>query len=190
MYSRSTLNLALVATATLMLAGCATETGQSDAAADSSRTAQVTAKRDVVEHKLVRVRQRIAFARDTIKTSAMDKGDALLQQAGKPGVRVRLVQVTLKNGVEVDRAVVKAFVARPPVKQVRLVGTHVQPKPKAQTSSSCDPNYTGACVPVASDVDCAGGSGDGPAYVEGPVTIVGSDVYGLNRDDDNIACDS
>ena len=71
MHSRSTLNLALVATATLMLAGCATETGQSDAAADSSRTAQVTAKRDVVEHKLVRVRQRIAFARDTIKTSAI-----------------------------------------------------------------------------------------------------------------------
>ncbi|TWE28399.1 hypothetical protein FHX69_1054 [Prauserella muralis] len=53
----------------------------------------------------------------------------------------------------------------------------------------CDPNYTG-CVPVASDVDCAGGSGNGPAYVSGPVRVVGSDVYDLDRDGDGIACDS
>ena len=39
----------------------------------------------------------------------------------------------------------------------------------AQAQQSCDPNYTGACVPIASDVDCAGGSGNGPAYVAGPV---------------------
>lgn len=38
----------------------------------------------------------------------------------------------------------------------------------AQTSEECcDPNYTGNCVPVASDVDCAGSKGDGPAYVRG-----------------------
>lgn len=53
----------------------------------------------------------------------------------------------------------------------------------------CDPNYTG-CVPIAPDVDCAGGSGNGPAYVEGPVQVVGSDIYGLDRDGDGTACDS
>ena len=37
-------------------------------------------------------------------------------------------------------------------------------------SQECDPNYD-PCVPVASDVDCAGGSGNGPAYVQGPVTL-------------------
>jgi shikimate kinase len=60
------------------------------------------------------------------------------------------------------------------------------------TSSSaqdCDPNYAGACVPIASDVDCAGGSGDGPAYVQGPVYVVGADIYGLDRDGDGIACE-
>jgi len=55
--------------------------------------------------------------------------------------------------------------------------------------SSCDPNYTGACVPIASDVDCAGGSGNGPAYVQGPVRVVGSDIYGLDRDGDGIGCE-
>jgi hypothetical protein len=55
-------------------------------------------------------------------------------------------------------------------------------------SQGCDPNYT-PCVPIASDVDCAGGSGNGPAYVEGPVTVIGSDIYGLDRDHDGIGCE-
>lgn len=63
------------------------------------------------------------------------------------------------------------------------------PAPQAP-GSSCDPNYSGACVPIASDVDCAGGSGNGPAYVSGPVRVVGNDIYGLDRDGDGVGCDS
>jgi hypothetical protein len=55
-------------------------------------------------------------------------------------------------------------------------------------AQECDPNYD-PCVPVASDVDCAGGSGNGPAYVEGPVTVIGTDIYGLDRDNDGIGCE-
>lgn len=54
---------------------------------------------------------------------------------------------------------------------------------------SCDPNYSGACVPIASDVDCAGGSGNGPAYVKGPVRVIGKDIYGLDRDGNGIGCE-
>jgi hypothetical protein len=79
--------------------------------------------------------------------------------------------------------------------------TTVAPPPPAPTTtvavqpfipaSNCDPNYTGACVPIASDVDCAGGSGNGPAYVQGPVTVVGNDIYGLDgNDNDGIGCES
>lgn len=60
----------------------------------------------------------------------------------------------------------------------------------AAHAAGCDPNYGGVCVPVASDVDCAGGSGNGPAYVSGPVYIIGSDIYGLDRDGDGVACES
>ena len=56
-------------------------------------------------------------------------------------------------------------------------------------AQSCHPSYENACVPFASDVDCAGGSGNGPAYVSGPVYVVGPDVYGLDRDGDGIACE-
>lgn len=55
--------------------------------------------------------------------------------------------------------------------------------------AECDPNYGRVCVPVASDVDCSGGSGNGPEYVMGPVEIIGDDIYGLDRDGDGIACE-
>lgn len=60
-----------------------------------------------------------------------------------------------------------------------------QPRPAA---SNCNPNYSG-CVPNASDVDCAGGSGNGPAYVSGPVQVLGSDPYGLDADYDGLGCE-
>lgn len=52
----------------------------------------------------------------------------------------------------------------------------------------CDPNYSG-CVPIASDVDCAGRGGNGPAYVKGPIQVIGRDIYGLDRDGDGVACE-
>ena len=54
--------------------------------------------------------------------------------------------------------------------------------------AECDPNYD-PCVPIASDVDCAGGKGNGPEYVYGPVTVIGADIYGLDRDHDGIGCE-
>lgn len=60
--------------------------------------------------------------------------------------------------------------------------------PQAQsTANGCNSNYEG-CVPNASDVDCAGGSGNGPEYVSGPIRVIGTDVYGLDRDGDGYAC--
>lgn len=55
--------------------------------------------------------------------------------------------------------------------------------------SECDPNYSD-CVPVASDVDCAGGSGNGPEYVAGPISVIGNDIYDLDRDGNGTACES
>jgi hypothetical protein len=57
------------------------------------------------------------------------------------------------------------------------------------TAAECDPNYDMACVPIADDVDCAGGNGNGPAYVQGPVRVIGKDIYELDRDGDGWACE-
>lgn len=57
-----------------------------------------------------------------------------------------------------------------------------------KSTSQCDPNYSG-CVPIASDVDCAGGTGNGPAYVRGPVRVIGTDIYKLDKDRDGFGCE-
>ena len=65
-----------------------------------------------------------------------------------------------------------------------------RPAMAREASRGCDPNYSGACVPMTGrDVDCAGKGGDGPLFVQGPFRVVGSDPYRLDSDGDGIACE-
>jgi hypothetical protein len=59
-----------------------------------------------------------------------------------------------------------------------------------QQGSNCDSNNEGPCVPVARDVDCEGGGGNGPEYVSGPVYVVGNDIYRLDDNNDGVGCES
>nr|WP_314842141.1 G5 domain-containing protein [uncultured Microbacterium sp.] len=135
-----------------------------------------------------------------VQTTADDplslQGTSAVTTVGVNGVTVITYRVTLVDGVEVAREVVSETVKTAAVNEVTSIGSKVPPPPPVvapvplvQSGGGCDPNYTGACVPISSDVDCAGGSGNGPAYVQGPVQIVGSDIYDLDRDGDGIACD-
>lgn len=54
--------------------------------------------------------------------------------------------------------------------------------------TSCHPSYA-PCVPIDDDVDCAGGSGNGPSYVSGPIRVIGDDEYGLDDDGDGVGCE-
>jgi hypothetical protein len=51
----------------------------------------------------------------------------------------------------------------------------------------CHPSYD-PCVHIASDVDCEGGSGNGPVYT-GRVRVIGPDEYDLDRDGDGVGCE-
>ena len=66
------------------------------------------------------------------------------------------------------------------------------PPPVDEPDSGCHPSYAGACVPIASDVDCGGGGGNGPAYVyETDIQVIGPDVYELDGPNQNgIGCES
>ncbi len=61
--------------------------------------------------------------------------------------------------------------------------------PQVGISQSCHSSYAEICVPVDDDVDCAGGIGDGPAWVQGPFLSTADDPYDLDRDNDGIACE-
>jgi hypothetical protein len=130
----------------------------------------------------------VPYDSTTVDDPTRDVGDDAVTTVGVDGERTVVWLITLTDGTETGREQVSATVTTPPVTEVTSIGTRVPPPPKP-AKSNCDPNYSGACVPIASDVDCAGGSGNGPAYVSGPVRVVGRDIYELDRDGDGIACD-
>jgi hypothetical protein len=69
----------------------------------------------------------------------------------------------------------------------RRAGTRCGPPPQAP---GCHPSYGGACLDTGvSDYDCAGGSGNGPEYVPGPVRVVGPDDYELDADGNGVGCE-
>lgn len=64
------------------------------------------------------------------------------------------------------------------------------PTTASAQNGACHPSYIGWCVPInRGDVDCLGGTGNGPNYV-GRVIVVGPDVFGLDDDGDGIGCDN
>ncbi|MGO4593176.1 G5 domain-containing protein [Leifsonia sp. 2TAF2] len=141
----------------------------------------------------------VPFASTNVDDPARDVGTSAVTTTGQNGVTTRTYKVIYVNGKESSRSLVSEAVTQAPVDQVTSVGTRQPPPPPPPPApapvqappaqAGCDPNYADACVPIASDVDCAGGSGNGPAYVQGPVRVVGSDIYGLDRDGDGIGCD-
>lgn len=56
-----------------------------------------------------------------------------------------------------------------------------QPSPSA--GSGCNPNYSGACLPLTGDVDCTEISAT-------DFSVVGSDPFRLDGDNDGVACES
>jgi hypothetical protein len=144
--------------------------------------AQVGVKQEpVVTTNVESVTQPIQFEKRTIENWSLAKGTTQVQTAGVDGIRTITYTITLTDGAETNRTSSEA-VTSAPITEVTSVGMYVKP------ASNCDSNYSG-CVPIASDVDCAGGSGNGPAYVRGPVNVIGYDIYGLDRDGDGIGCE-
>jgi Uncharacterized protein conserved in bacteria len=124
---------------------------------------------------------RIPFTTKTVKDSSLPKGTSKIRTRGVAGVKTLTYQVTLTDGAQTSKTLLRQQITKQPVTQVVAIGT--------KQTQQCDPNYSGACVPIASDVDCAGGGGNGPAYVQGPVRVIGTDIYDLDRDGDGIGCD-
>jgi hypothetical protein len=145
----------------------------------------------VVEVKQVEERSVVPFTSSTVDDGNLAAGTTAVVTAGANGERLVTYRVTYEDGVEISREVASDVISVAPVNEVIANGTYVAPPPPppAPVDNGCHPSYEGACVPFADDVDCEGGSGNGPAYIQGPLRVVGPDVYDLERDDDGIACD-
>ncbi|MFY1619456.1 G5 domain-containing protein [Micromonospora sp. WMMD736] len=146
----------------------------------SSAAPSRAASAPVVRVTTVTERSAIRHGSRTVKDASLAEGKRVVRTKGVDGVRTLTYQVTTTDGVQTGKKLVTSTVTKQPVTEVVAVGT--------KKKSNCDPNYS-PCVPIASDVDCAGGSGNGPAYVNGVVKVIGEDIYDLDRDNDGYGCD-
>jgi len=57
-------------------------------------------------------------------------------------------------------------------------------------TDGCDPSYPDVCLKDGiGDYDCAGGSGNGPNYIAGPIRVLPPDPFGLDRDHNGWGCE-
>lgn len=165
----------------------ASSASTADPSTADSATSSPTPSVAALRYETVTTMEPIPFPTETVDDPAQAAGRTQITTAGVAGKARLTYEVELRGDEETGRRLVSREVISRPVTQVTTVGSKVEPEPPQE--QSCDPNYTGRCVPIATDVDCAGGSGNGPAYVRGPVTVVGSDIYGLDRDKDGVGCE-
>lgn len=137
---------------------------------------------DVVRRTVTDTRS-IPFTVERVRDSSLEQGSREVRTRGVDGVRTLTYRVTLVDGERTSKRLISTKLTRRPVTEVLAIGT------KPRVEHRCDPNYGGGCVPIASDVDCAEGSGDGPEYVAGPVRILGADPYDLDSDSDGFGCE-
>lgn len=80
------------------------------------------------------------------------------------------------------------YSAMPTTEPIPLPTTEPIPLPtETKYTQECTAGYD-PCLPPASDYDCSGGSGNGPAFT-GYVRVSGPDIYDLDRDGDGYGCD-
>lgn len=141
------------------------------------------------------VTEAVPFTETRVDDGALPAGQTQVRTPGQNGEKTLTYLVHLLDGEEISRELITEEITTPPVTQVVANGTYVAPPPPAPApapaapAGNCDSNYADACVPISSDVDCAGGSGNGPAYFDGVARIVGRDVYDLDADGDGYACE-
>lgn len=146
--------------------------------APSTTIEKVTVPR-VVGIPLARAKDNLAdrglTAKVTYKSTARFPAGTVISQSRKAGAGV-LPDTT------VSLVVAKAPPPPPPT-------APPEPPPTAPPDN-CHGSYQGECLEVGiGDYDCAGGSGNGPNYVQGTVRVVGPDEFDLDRDGDGLGCE-
>lgn len=164
------------------------ETPRPKPTSSRTRTPSPTPERTVKEET---VTETVPFESSTVDDGSLPAGQTAVVTQGVDGQKTLTYRVTYEGSKEVSRELISEVVTLAPVTQVTANGTYVAPPPPppAAPNNGCDPNYAEACVPQSSDVDCAWGTGNGPAYFDGVARVVGSDIYGLDRDGDGYACE-
>ena len=134
---------------------------------------------------------RAAASSSSAAKAAAAKAAASKAAASKAAAAKAAVAKAAAEKAAADKASAAAAAAsaKASAAQAAQASAAQQAQASSQAASACTPGYS-PCIPPGPDVDCAGGSGNGPRYVQGPVTVTGSDPYGLDSDHDGIGCEN
>lgn len=111
----------------------------------------------------------------------------LLRDAGFTVKVQARAQSSGRDGVVLEQTPAGSQFAKPGA-PITIVVSRVVRAVAPTAPDNCASGYD-PCLPPASDYDCAGGSGDGPAYANGPIYVTGSDPYDLDSEGDGVACE-
>ena len=145
-----------------------------------------------VETKTVTETASIPCGHSTVQDAALAKGKTETRQACVNGEKTQTYKVTYTNGAQTKKELVSETTTKEAVDEIVAEGTYVAPAPPVAKApaTQCDPNYKPCLVyHGGADYDCASGSGNGPYYATGPIYVIGTDVYGLDRNGDGVACE-
>jgi hypothetical protein len=125
-------------------------------------------------------------------------GEATVELAASEAASTTVTTSTVVSTTEPPSTTARPTTTKQPVTTKPKVkatspSTTRRPTPPATRApaSDCHPSYSGACLRTsAGDYDCAGGSGNGPNYVQGPIRVRGEDPFDLDRDGDGEACEA
>jgi hypothetical protein len=142
----------------------------------STSTAPPTTIPKVTVPKLVGMK--LATAKDTLSDRGLKATIKYKSTAQAPAGTVISQSRRAGAGVLPDTAITLVIAKAPP------------PPPPTAPPRNCDPSYPDACLdPDVEDYDCAGGSCNGPEYVEGPIRVLPPDPFDLDRDGDGWGCE-
>jgi hypothetical protein len=122
-------------------------------------------------------------------SSSSAKAAAARAAAAKAAAAKAAVAKAAAEKAAADKASAAAASAKASAAQAAQASAARQAQASSQAAPVCTPGYS-PCIPPGPDVDCAGGSGNGPRYVQGPVIVNGGDPYGLDSDHDGIGCEN
>jgi hypothetical protein len=129
----------------------------------------------------------------TTSASAQQAVDATL--AAAKAAAQKAAAATASKAAAAEAAAVKAAAAKAAAdkaaaaKAAAARAAAAAAAPPTTSASNCTPGYD-PCIPPGPDVDCAGGTGNGPRYVQGPITVTGNDPYRLDADHNGIGCEN
>lgn len=79
--------------------------------------------------------QEIPFARETVREASIPAGETRLLQAGVTGIEELTYRITVEDGVEIDRQLVRRVTLQEPRAEVILIGAQAQLEPIAITGT-------------------------------------------------------